>query len=198
MTDIFTKTNLLGKSNLLARTSSYSSSWDIDTIGLGFGLVWIFSYLAFYVYSAITLMFIAKKTGTPNSWMAWIPFLNLYLMCKAAGKSGIWIILLLLPVVNVVAIILLWAGIAQRLGRPGWWGLLMLIPVLNLVLMGILAFSKSRQPIALPISGAAPSAAPVAPPAAPPLSGAKGKFCPKCGANIISGDKFCPDCGNKL
>jgi len=186
MTDIFTKTNLIGKSNLLARTSSYSSDWDISAIGLGFGLVWIFSYLAFYIYLAITLMFIAKKTGTPNSWMAWIPILNLYLMCKAAGKSGIWIILLLLPVVNVVATILLWAGMAQRLGRPGWWGLLMLIPVLNLVLMGILAFSKSRQAVA-----------PVAVPAAPaPTS--KGKFCPKCGANIISGDKFCPDCGNKL
>jgi len=180
MTDIFTKTNLLGKSNLLARTSSYSSDWDIGAIGLGFGLVWIFSYLAFYIYLAITLMFIAKKTGTSNAWMAWIPILNLYLMCKAAGKSGIWIILLLLPVVNVVAIILLWASIAQRLGRSGLWGLLMLIPVLNLVLMGILAFSKSRQPIASP------------------LSGVKGKFCPKCGANIISGDKFCPDCGNQL
>ena len=116
-------------------------------------------------------------------------------MCKAAGKSGVWIILLLLPVVNVVAIILLWAGMAQRLGRPGWWGLLMLIPVLNLVLMGILAFSKSRQPIAPVVAPSPVPAVPVAPPAAP---AAKGKFCPKCGANIISGDKFCPDCGNKL
>jgi len=73
----------------------------------------------------------------------------------------------------------------------------MLIPLLNFVLMGILAFSKSRQSIASPLSGAAPvaSAAPSAVPAAPE---AKGKFCPKCGANIISGDKFCPDCGNKL
>lgn len=185
MTDIFTKTNLLAKSNLLARTSSYSSGWDI---GLGFGLVWTFSYLAFYVYAAITLMFIAKKTGTSNAWMAWIPILNLYLMCKAAGKSGLWIILLCLPFVNVVAIILLWAGIAQRLGRPGWWGLLMLIPVLNFVLMGILAFSKSRQPI-VPVT--APSAVPAAPKA-------KGKFCPGCGAKILLDDKFCPDCGNKL
>jgi len=181
MTDIFTKTNFLAKSNLFARTSSYSSDWDIGAgLGLGFGLIWFFSSFAFYIYLAITLMFIAKKTGTSNAWMAWIPILNLYLMCKAAGKSGIWIILLLLPVVNVVAIILLWAGIAQRLGRSGLWGLLMLIPVLNLVLMGILAFSKSRQSVA------------------PPLNGAKGKFCPKCGANIISSDKFCPDCGNKL
>jgi len=193
MTDIFTKTNSLAKSNLLAKTSSYSSDWDIGaSLGLGLGLIWIFSYLAFYIYLAITLMLIAKKTATSNGWMAWIPILNLYLMCKVAGKSGIWIILLLLPVVNVVAIILLWAGIAQRLGRPGWWGLLMLIPVLNFVLMGILAFSKSRQPIA-PV--AAPSSVPVAPPAA---SAPKGKFCPKCGVNIISGDKFCPDCGNKL
>jgi len=194
MTDIFTKTNLLAKSNLLARTSSYSSDWDIG-VGLGFGLAWIFSYLAFYIYLAITLMFIAKKTGTPNAWMAWIPILNLYLMCKAAGKSGIWIILLLLPVVNVVAMILLWAGMAQRLGRPGWWGLLMLIPVVNLVLMGILAFSKSRQPI-VPV--AAPVAVPAAPSAPPVAPATKGKFCPKCGTNLISGDKFCPDCGNKV
>jgi len=190
MTDIFTKTMFLGKSNLLARTSSYSSGWDIgDSLGLGFGLAWISSYLAFYIYLALTLMFIAKKTGTPNAWMAWIPILNLYLMCKAAGKSGIWIILLLLPVVNVVAMILLWAGMAQRLGRPGWWGILMLIPVVNLVLMGILAFSKSRQPVA---SAVVPSVVPAAPPVA------KGKFCPKCGASVISGDKFCPDCGNRV
>ncbi len=185
MTDIFSKASLLARSNLSARTVTSGMGW-----GLGFGLVWIFSMLAFYVYMAIVLMLIAKKTGTSNSWMAWIPILNFYLMCKVAGKSGIWIILLLLPVVNIIAIILLWAGISQRLGRPGWWGVLMLIPVVNFVIMGVLAFSKGGQ--------AAPSAVPVAPPAAPTTPAAKGKFCPKCGANIISGDRFCPECGNKM
>jgi len=194
MTDIFTKTSLLGRSTLLAKSSSYSSGWDIgSSLGLGFGLIWTFSGLAFYVYSAITLMFIAKKTATSNGWMAWIPILNLYLMCKVAGKSGLWIILLLLPVVNVVIIVLLWASIAQRLGKSGWWGILMLIPLLNFVLMGILAFSKSHQAAAPRVRAAAT--------VAPPLSrvpAAKGKFCTKCRAKILPGDKFCPDCGNKI
>ena len=194
MTDIFTKTTLLAKSNLLARASSYNSGWDIGAgLGLGLGLVWTFSSLAFYVYSAITLMFIAKKTGTSNAWMAWIPILNIYLMCKIAGKSVFWILLFLLPVVNIVALVLLWAAIAQRLGRPGWWGILMLIPVLNFVLMGILAFSKSHQAVAPAVISSPVPAAPAA-----PAPAAKGKFCPKCGASIISGDKFCPDCGNKI
>jgi len=40
--------------------------------------------LALYVYSSWALMTIAKKTDTPNAWLAWIPIANLYLMTQVA------------------------------------------------------------------------------------------------------------------
>lgn len=180
--------NIFSKANLLARTysrkSSYGGGW-----GTGLWLFNIFFWLALYAYSAITLMFIAKKTNTPNAWMAWIPFLNMYLMCKAAGKSIIWFVLLLIPFVNIVAIVVLWCAIAERLGRPSWWGILMLVPIANFVIMGMLAFSGGP--------GASKPVAAVPAPKKPALAPSGKGFCPGCGTKIGSGDKFCPDCGSK-
>lgn len=186
MTDIFTK------ANLLAKTYSYSKSSYGGGLGVGAWLVWSFFYIASYAYLAICLMFVAKKTATSGGWMAWVPLLNLYLMCKVAGKSGLWIILLLLPFVNIVAIILLWAAIAERLGRPAWWGILMLIPIANIIIMGILAFSKGS------VSAAEPEPAAVSPSSLKPEGTGGGLTCSECGAQASDSDKFCPDCGAKL
>lgn len=45
-------------------------------------------YILIYIYFAYTLMIIANKTNTENLWYAWIPIVNLYLMCKIADKVG--------------------------------------------------------------------------------------------------------------
>lgn len=183
MTDISIK--MLAKAYSYGYSSSYSSGW-----GWGLWFFWFFFCLAFYGYSALCLMLIAKKTATSGSWMAWVPILNLYLMCKAAGKSGLWLILFLIPIVNIVAIVLLWAAIAERLGRGAWWGILMLVPIANLIIPGILAFSRTHQRV---------SAAPTPAPAPVQTEEKPGRgFCPKCGAKISSADKFCPDCGAKV
>ena len=128
--------------------------------------------------------------------MAWLPILNLYLMCKVAGKSGVWILLLLLPVINIIAIVILWMAISERCGKPGWWGILMLISPINLIIMGVLAFSKGSAALA-PI---APTAAPLPPqPQAPPSGPAGGgKFCSQCGTPIEPADRFCPNCGAQM
>lgn len=158
-----------------------------------FTLLYTFFLLAFYVYSALCLMSLAKKTTTPNGWMAWIPILNLYLMCKVAGKSGAWLLLFLIPVVSFIALILIWMAIAERCGKSGWWGvLIVLIPVVGLVMMGVLAFSKGY---AAPITAPVPPTGPQAPAPGPPGGG---KFCPQCGTPIGPADRFCPDCGAKL
>ena len=80
--------------------------------------------IAVYVYLAYSLMVIADKTDTENSWFAWIPILNLYLMCKIAGKPGWWIILFLIPIVNIVIFIIICMRIAELRGKPGWVGIL--------------------------------------------------------------------------
>jgi hypothetical protein len=98
--------------------------------------------LALYVYAAITLQFIACKTGTENGWLAWIPIANLYLMCMIADKPAWWMFLCFIPYANIIFIAILWMGIADARHKPAWLGLLILLPIVNLIIVGYLAFSR--------------------------------------------------------
>ncbi len=120
------------------------------------GVAFIFA-IAIYVYMAICLMKIAKKTGAANAWFAWVPILNLVLMIKIAGKPMWWLALFLLmfipfvgPVIGLIIAVLLWMEIAAAVGKEKWLGILMIVPLVNLVIPGYLAFAKNG-------SGAAPS-----------------------------------------
>ena len=98
--------------------------------------------LAGYAYLALAVQTIARKTGTPNDWFAWIPIANLFLLLAIAKKPLWWFLLLLIPVVNAVVVILIWMGIAETRGKPRWWGILLLFPVVSLVVPGYLAWSE--------------------------------------------------------
>ncbi len=101
----------------------------------------IIVFLVIYAYLAYSLQVIADKTNTENSWLAWIPIANIYLMCKIAGKPGWWFILFLIPIVNIVIGIIVLMKIAELRGKPGWVGILWILPVVGLIIPGYLAFS---------------------------------------------------------
>ena len=71
----------------------------------------------------------------------WLPILNALLLLKIAEKPLRWIILLILPLVNIVITILVMVKICERLNKPGWLVVGMILPVVNLVVLGYLAFS---------------------------------------------------------
>lgn len=120
----------------------YIYSYLGPTFWAGYSLV----ILGFYVYLALALQTIAKKTNTPNTWFAWIPFLNIILMLQIADKPLWWIILLLIPIVNIIAgiviTIIVWMAIAEKSRKPSWWGILMIVPFVNFIVPGYLAWSK--------------------------------------------------------
>lgn len=114
-----------------------------------FFVVWLIVMLAFYVYFALALMFIAKKKNVKNAWLAWIPIANVYLMTQVAGVSGWWTLSVLLPIIPFVGalamaviFIYIWWKIAEAIGKPGWWSILLIVPVVNLVIIGIMAWGK--------------------------------------------------------
>ena len=78
-------------------------------------------FIAIYAYFAYSLQVIAEKTKTKDTWLAWIPIANLYLMAKIAKKPGWWLILLLIPVVGTI-LWLLFGGRLPRLvtSQVGW------------------------------------------------------------------------------
>lgn len=112
-------------------------------------LVSLVLFLAIYIYSALALMAIAKKTRTANSWLAWIPIANFYLVTQMAKKSGLWTLILLasfIPTIGGLAVMavsiwLFWI-IAEKIKMPGWTSLLLLVPIVNLVMLGIYAWKK--------------------------------------------------------
>jgi len=96
---------------------------------------------AAYVYMALALMTIANKTKTENAWLAWIPIVNIILMLNIAKKPIWWIVLCLIPLVNIVILVITWMGIAEARNKPSFWGILMIVPVVGIIVPGYLAWA---------------------------------------------------------
>lgn len=71
---------------------------------------------AFYVFYSIIIYQFAKKHGLPHAWMAWIPYLNNYLVGEAAGPmrvlgrfeiryTGLWLALAQVVVAGVARLV---------------------------------------------------------------------------------------------
>lgn len=106
--------------------------WSREWFSIPLGLVMYFAW-------SLALYMIAKRTGTPNAWFAWIPILNVVLMINVAGMSWINIIWLLIPCVNFFFSLYVWWKVAERCGKPGILGILMWIPLVNLLVAFYLA-----------------------------------------------------------
>lgn len=127
---------------LLVAAKAFAQSDEMPTAFLsGFILFFVLFGLAFYVYVALALQTIAKKTNTENAWLAWIPIANVFLMLMVAKKPLWWFLLVLIPLVNIVIYILVWMGIAEARSKPNWWGILIIVPVANLIVPGYLAWA---------------------------------------------------------
>lgn len=107
------------------------------------GLMMFFGFVALvaYVYSSLCLMKIAQRLNEPNAWLAWIPFVNVFLMLKLAEKPLWWFLLSLLPPISIVIFVIVWMRIAVRLGKPEWWGILVIVPGVQIIVPGYLAFA---------------------------------------------------------
>ncbi len=93
------------------------------------------------VIGIVSMWIIFTKAGRPG-WASIIPFYNLYVLCKVAGKSGWWMLLLLIPLVNLVAWIILSIDLAKNFGKGAGFGLG--IAFLGFIFLPILAFGDAR------------------------------------------------------
>jgi hypothetical protein len=61
------------------------------------------------------------KAGRPG-WGILIPFYNVYLLCKVAGRPGWWLILFLIPIVNIVIGLIVMIDIAAAFAKSAAYG----------------------------------------------------------------------------
>jgi hypothetical protein len=99
------------------------------------------------IFLGITLVIIAgmwkvfAKAGKPG-WACLVPFYNIYVMLQIAGKPGWWLILFLIPLLNLIIIILVSIAIAERFGKGAGFGLG--LAFLGFIFYPVLGFGDAR------------------------------------------------------
>jgi hypothetical protein len=90
-------------------------------IGIGFFLMMLVVAVVFI----IGYWKVFEKAGQPG-WAAIIPIYNAYILLKIAGRPGWWLLLLLIPFVNIVILLLLAIDIAKSFGQTPVFGVVLL------------------------------------------------------------------------
>lgn len=114
--------------------------------GTGIGM-FVFIELALAVFMIATLWKIFAKAGKPG-WACLIPIYNLIVMLEIAGKPVWWFLLFFIPVVNLVIMILVLAGLATNFGKGG--GFVVGLILLPIIFYPILAFGGAQYRIPAP------------------------------------------------
>ena len=120
-------------------TDGYTTA---PSISPGTELIFLVIDLVLALFSIAMMCLVFRKAGR-SGWAAIAPIYNAYVLCKIAGRPGWWVLLLLIPVVNLVIAIILCIDIAKAFGKSGAFG------VVGLFLFGpvgfaILAFGQAR------------------------------------------------------
>lgn len=76
--------------------------------------------IALLVIAGIWKVF--TKAGQPG-WAAIVPIYNLVVMLQIAGKPTWWVILMLIPLVNLIVAIIVSMAIAEKFGKGAGFGL---------------------------------------------------------------------------
>jgi hypothetical protein len=82
-----------------------------------------------------------EKAGQPG-WASLVPFYSTYVYLRIAGRPGWWMVLLLIPVVNVGIAVMASVSLAARFGRGTGFGIG--LAVLGFVFLPMLAFGNDE------------------------------------------------------
>jgi hypothetical protein len=104
-------------------------------------VVLVIIYIAFVIFIIVSMWKVFVKAGQPG-WGVLIPIYNIYLMLKIAGRPGWWLLLFLIPLVNIVIGIIVDIDIAKNFGKDTAFGLGLFF--LGFIFLPILAFGKAK------------------------------------------------------
>lgn len=112
-------------------------------------------YLAILALMIVAMWKVYVKAGQPG-WASIIPFYNLYVLLKIAGRPGWWFWLFLIPFVNIVTIIVVSLDVAKVFGKSAVFGVfgLILFPFVGYPMLGFgdASYKGVSAPAATPAS----------------------------------------------
>jgi hypothetical protein len=109
--------------------------------GGAMGMVCLLLEFALAIVAIAGMWTAFAKAGKPG-WAAIIPIYNVVVMCEIAGKPIWWVILFLIPCVNIVIAVLLSLELAKSYGKGAGFGLG--LAFLPFIFWPILGFGDAR------------------------------------------------------
>ena len=111
-----------------------------------------FLFMAIFIAIIAGLWRVFEKAGKPG-WAAIIPIYNLIVLLEIAGKPLWWIVLFIIPLVNLVAAVLVGLAVAQKFSKSDAFGIG--LGLLGFIFYPILGFGEAQYQTA-PMAPAAP------------------------------------------
>lgn len=112
-----------------------------DTAPGAIGIVGMIFWLAVAVLMIASMWKVFAKAGEPG-WAAIVPIYNCLVWLKIAGRPLWWIVLFLIPGVNLVILILASIDFAKRFGKGAGFGIG--LAFLGFIFYPILAFGDAQ------------------------------------------------------
>jgi hypothetical protein len=105
------------------------SSGDAALAAGGLGVFWLI-YLVVIVLMIASMWKIFSKAGKPG-WAAIIPIYNIIILMETVGRPGWWVILYLIPIVNLIIMIIVTIELSKSFGHEIGMALgLLFLPVI--------------------------------------------------------------------
>jgi hypothetical protein len=106
-------------------------------MGALLSLIW----LGVVVVMIAALWKIFEKAGKPG-WASLVPFYNIFVMLEISGKPGWWLVLFLIPLVQLIMLVIVTIAFAEKFGKSGGFAAGMII--LPFIFYPLLAFGDDR------------------------------------------------------
>jgi|SRR6266852_5328489 len=110
-----------------------------QTSGAGAGVL-ILWFVAIFAILVIPYWVVFTKAGQAG-WKSLIPIYNSYILLKIVGRPGWWLLLFLVPIVNVVILIIVTNDLSKSFGHGAGFTLGLLF--LSIIFYYVLAFGSS-------------------------------------------------------
>lgn len=98
-------------------------------------------YVAIIVLVIAAMWTIFTKAGKPG-WAAIIPIYNMIVLLEIIGKPWWWILLMLIPIVNIVILVMAYHQLSLSFGKDA--GFTVGLILLGIVFFPLLAFGEAR------------------------------------------------------
>jgi hypothetical protein len=112
-----------------------------DLFGVLFGVVGALVGLVVGLVGLIAMWKVFTKAGKPG-WAVLIPIYNLYVLLEIVGRPVWWLIMLLIPFINVIFMFILAFDLAKSFGKGAGFALGLIF--LNLIFFLILGFGSAQ------------------------------------------------------